>query len=120
MLEKKDNPIVIKSEAFADQILPFTRAIRKQGDYDIARQILKSGTSIGANVAEAQNPESNADFIHKMKIAAKEASETQFWLGLCQRSQDLPNPGHLEQDIIVIMKILGAIISSSKRNGGGK
>ena len=49
----------------------------------ISRQILRSGTSTGANAMEAKNAESKADFIHKMKIAAKEAGETQYWLMLC-------------------------------------
>lgn len=118
MRNDKPNPIVDRSRDFADRIIPFTRVIRDQKDFDIARQILKSGTSIGANVAEAQNAESPDDFIHKMKVAAKEASETQFWLGLCQRSDFLPNPGQLENDVLIIIKILSKIISSSKGNKG--
>lgn len=55
----------------------------KQKKFVIAKQLLKSGTSIGANSVEAQNAESKADFIHKIKIAAKEADETQYWLLLC-------------------------------------
>ncbi len=58
----------------------------------MASQLFKSGTSIGANVREAQNSESTADFIHKFKIAAKEADETQYWLELCEKSQFLPQP----------------------------
>jgi four helix bundle protein len=59
--------------------------------YVIAKQILKAGTSIGANVREAQNAESKIDFIHKMKIAAKEADETEYWLLLCNRSNAYAN-----------------------------
>jgi len=50
----------------------------------VARQLLKAGTSIGANVREVQNAESKTDFIHKMKIAAKETDETEYWLELCR------------------------------------
>jgi four helix bundle protein len=57
----------------------------------LSRQLLKSGTSIGANAMEAQNAESKADFIHKMKIAAKEAEESQYWLWLCDYSPNYPD-----------------------------
>ncbi len=76
--------------------------------------MLKSGTSIGANVREAQNAESKADFIHKMKIAAKETDETEFWLLICKLSNSYP----INLDLIVkvndLIKILSKIISSSK------
>lgn len=55
-------------------------------------QIFRSGTSIGANIREAQNTESKRDFIHKFKILAKEADELEYWLKLCQSSEHYPNP----------------------------
>jgi four helix bundle protein len=58
----------------------YCTACRDKQKFDLARQLFRAGTSIGANVWEAQDPESRADFIHKMKIAAKEARETLFWL----------------------------------------
>lgn len=58
----------------------------------MASQIFRSGTSIGANIREAQNAESKADFIHKFKIAAKEADEVNYWLLLCRGSEFYPNP----------------------------
>ena len=58
-------------------------SLEEQRKYVIARQLLRSGTSIGANVHEAQNAESKSDFIHKFKIAAKEVEETKYWLLLC-------------------------------------
>jgi four helix bundle protein len=67
--------------------------------YNLAKQLFKSGTSIGANVREAQDAESKADFIHKMKIAYKEAEETQYWLSLCKYSSDYPKPEKLLVDI---------------------
>jgi len=64
-----------------------------QKKYIISRQLLKSGTSIGANAMEAQNAESKADFIHKMKIAAKEGEESQYWLWLCEYANSYPDCG---------------------------
>ena len=80
----------------------------------IARQLLKSGTSIGANVREAQNAESKIDFIHKMKIAAKEADETEYWLLLCSKVEQYPDCKELLNHISSIIKVLSKIISSSK------
>ena len=80
----------------------------------LANQLMKSGTSIGANVFEAQNAESKADFIHKMKIAAKEASETLYWLILCERSEGYQFDKKLRSDLDEIIRILSKIISTSK------
>lgn len=82
----------------------------------IANQLLKSGTSIGANVREAQNAESKADFIHKMKIAAKEADETKYWLELTKHSQNYPFNESLLKQITEIEKVLSKIISTSKKS----
>ena len=81
----------------------------------IARQLLKSGTSIGANITEAQNPESKADFIHKIKIAAKEAGETLYWLRLCTFSKNYPECTHLISKIEQVQKLLGKILATAKR-----
>lgn len=69
----KENVIVNKTLQFAVEIIKFSEILEDQKKYVIACQLSKSGTSIGANVREAQNAESRADFVHKMKIAAKEA-----------------------------------------------
>ena len=79
MRNDKDNLIVNLSLAFALDIIDFSDLLENQRKFVIANQLLKSGTSIGANVHEAQNAESKADFIHKIKIAAKEADETDYW-----------------------------------------
>jgi four helix bundle protein len=81
----------------------------------ICQQLLKAGTSIGANVREARSPESRADFIHKMKIAAKEAKEAEYWLILCQQSSNYPNCEHLLEKVAIIQKVLSKIIINSKR-----
>ncbi|MGC4103300.1 four helix bundle protein [Ferruginibacter sp.] len=80
----------------------------------MARQLLKSGTSIGANVREAQNAESKMDFIHKLKIAAKEADETEYWLLLCKNSAGYANCDELLNNCISIVKVLSKIIATSK------
>ncbi|MBK7094221.1 MAG: four helix bundle protein [Saprospiraceae bacterium] len=90
MLDEKGNVIVEKSFGFALRIIEFTELLESQRKYVIANQLLKSGTSIGANIREAQNAESKADFIHKMKIAGKEADETEYWLLLCKFSKTHP------------------------------
>ena len=81
----------------------------------MARQLLKAGTSIGANIREAQNSESKADFIHKMKIAAREADETEYWLELFRQSENYPNPDKLLIQVEELKKLLNAIISTMKR-----
>jgi four helix bundle protein len=80
----------------------------------IAKQLLKSGTAIGANVRESQNAESKADFVHKMKIAAKEIDETDYWLILCELSPSYPNPTGLKEKLLPIHHIISKIISTSK------
>jgi four helix bundle protein len=84
------NVIVDLSFKFALNIISFVETLEQNKRFVIANQLLKSGTSIGANVREAQNAESKIDFIHKLKIAAKEADETEYWLLLCQNSKNYP------------------------------
>jgi len=76
--------------------------------------LLKSGTSIGANVHEAQNAESKVDFIHKFKIAAKEIEETKYWLVLCEESKSYPDCNYLTDRLLEIDKIVTKIIATSK------
>lgn len=75
--------------------------------------MLRSGTSIGANIHEAQNAESKADFIHKMKIAAKELEETKYWLILCEKSVRYPSFGDMQERIDELGLILYKILSTS-------
>ncbi len=90
MRNDKENIIVDLSFQFALEIVDFTEEIRETKRFKLADQLFRSGTSIGANIHEAQNAESKKDFIHKLKIAAKEADETSFWLKLCAESKYLP------------------------------
>ena len=114
MRNDKDNVIVNKTIDFSLVIINYCGALEQNRKYVIARQLLRSASSIGANVFEAQNAESKADFIHKMKIAAKEASETLYWLILCERSEHYRFDTRLRNDLDEIIKILSKIISSSK------
>lgn len=84
------NIIVDLTFSFALDILKFSEKLEQDKKYVIARQLQKSGTSIGTNVKEAQNCESRADFIHKLKIAAKEAEETEYWPRLCKYAKNYP------------------------------
>ena len=112
---KTGNEIVDLSFEFALSIIEFSEILENNKKFVIANQIMKSGTSIGANVKEAQNAESKADFIHKMKIAAKEAEETEYWLLLCHWSNNYPDTKELQDKLISIKKLLNKIISSSKK-----
>ena len=115
MRDDKPNIIVEKTFDFSINIIDFTEELRNARKFEMASQLFKSGTSIGANVKEAQNSESTADFIHKFKIAAKEADETQYWLELCEKSPFLPLPkSELKDELITIIKIISKIISSTK------
>lgn len=116
MRNDKDNIIVSKSFDFALQIIEFTELLESKRKFILANQILKSGTSIGANIREAQNAESKADFIHKMKIAAKEADETEYWLLLCQHAKNYPFDKIILENLKEIFKILNKIIASSKKS----
>src|SRR5687768_12345507 len=114
MERNRDNLIVQLTFQFALDIIEFTERLEVIKKYNLANQLFKSGTSIGANVREAQGAESKIDFIHKLKIAYKEAEETDYWLTLCSSSKNYPNPDKLSEDVVSILKVLGKIISSSK------
>ncbi|CAN5360940.1 hypothetical protein BH10BAC1_BH10BAC1_00020 [soil metagenome] len=113
-MQERPNVIVEKTLGFALSIIELAEELESRRKFVVANQILKSGTSIGANVREAQNAESKADFIHKMKIAAKEADETEYWLLLCQQSKLYPDCESQQKEIKEIIKILSKIIASSK------
>ncbi len=117
MRAEKKNVIVKKTFDFSLAIIDYCEKLRSLKKYEMASQLFKSGTSIGANTWEAQNGESKADFIHKFKVAAKEADETSYWMELCEASKHYPNPqpilfSELKSIILIISKIIG----TTKRN----
>jgi four helix bundle protein len=115
-METKANIILELSFGFALKIIEYTEMLEEKRKYVVAKQLLKSGTSIGANINEAQNAGSRADFIHKLKISAKETNETYYWLKLCFKAESYPNPDGLPEELLSIQKLLSKIIHSTKSN----
>ena len=110
----KDNLILKLTFDFAISVINYCNELEERRKWALSNQLFRSGTSIGANIKEAQNAESKADFIHKFKIAAKECDETIYWLELIKYSKDLPNSDGLLDQIEHIQKIINKIIISAK------
>ena len=112
------NVVVEKSVEVALLIIQYCEVLDAHKKHVIAKQLLKSGTSVGANIHEAQNAESKADFIHKIKIATKELEETKYWILLCEKSESYPVPSGLETKVkelgLILYKILSTSIKSRK------
>ena len=111
-----ENVINDKSFQFGVRVLKTVRKLRKDsGEYEIASQLLRSGTSIGANVSEAQYAQSKRDFASKMAIARKEANETKYWLQLLAAAEILPEAAARELigEVTEIVRILTAIIKTA-------
>ncbi|MCW3102547.1 MAG: hypothetical protein JWO09_987 [Bacteroidetes bacterium] len=115
MEPRKENLIVDLSFKFSLEVIEYTELLESKKRFNMANQLFRSGTGIGANVREAQNAESKADFIHKLKIAAKEAEETEYWLLLCKLSKSYPECDSLLSQAQSLLRVLGKIISSSRR-----
>ena len=113
-----ENPIVKKTFDFSLSIIDFNEQLQQGQKYEIANQVLRSGTAIGANVREAQNAESLKDFLHKLKIALKEADETEYWLLLCKASPHYPDTDHLVDELQHILRILNKIVQTTKQRIG--
>lgn len=109
------NPILKLSFEFSLKVIAYCEKLEAIRKFVITNQLLRSGTSICANALEAQNAESKNDFIHKMKIAAKEADETQYWLMLCDNTQNYPDCKDLIVKLSEIQKILTKILATSRR-----
>lgn len=114
---KTDNVIVNKSKNFAIRIIRLYQYLCvEKREFVLSKQLLRSGTSIGANVKEAVRGQSKADFISKMSIALKEASETEYWLELLYETDFLDRTqfDSIYADNQELLKILTSIIKSSK------
>src|SRR6476661_8320518 len=111
----ESNPLLKHTMLFSLMVIDYCEVLNRSGKYIISKQLLRSATSIGANAMEAQNAESKADFIHKLKIAAKEADETQYWLTLCELSPHYPNCKLLTEKLVEIQKMLNKILGTVKR-----
>ena len=100
----------------AKKIITYTELLESKRKYVVAKQLCKSGTSIAANIWEAQSAESKADFIHKVKISSKEIFETEYWLLLCKDSESYPDPGDLLDELQSLKRISGKIIATGKKH----
>lgn len=114
-----ENIIVDKSFDFAVRIVNLYKYLRnEQREYVLSKQLLRSGTSIGANVSEAERAQTKADFISKMSIALKEANETNYWLKLLYKTDYLSKSQHdsINADINELIGLLIAICKTSNLN----
>jgi len=113
------NVIKEKSFRFAVRIVMLCKYLKtEKREYILIKQLMRSGTSIGANVRESQNAESKADFIHKLAIAQKEADETLFWLELLKETDYITAEEFrsLESDASELLKLIRSIILTTKKN----
>jgi len=114
---EKQNAIADKSMAFAIRIVNLYKYLcTEKSEYILAKQLLRSGTSIGANVRETVRAQSKADFNAKMHIAMKEASETEYWIELLEKTNYLTKAQaeSILNDCIEIIKILIAITKTAQ------
>ncbi len=111
------NVVREKSFAFAVRIVKVCRQLSEQREWVLSKQLLRSGTAIGAMVREAEQAESKPDFIHKLAIALKEANETEYWLLLLQSTDYLEAAQFesLHRDTLELLKLLTSIIKSSRQ-----
>jgi len=107
-----DSPIRVKSFQFACQIVLYCDELKKRKDFELASQLLRSGTSIGANTREAQRGVSTKDFRNKFGIALKEADETMYWLEILEAT-GRQVPKDMKNKCEELIRILVAIIKNS-------
>jgi len=114
----KENIVQKKSYDFALLIIALYRKLCKANEFVLSKQLLRCGTSIGANVEEAQAGQSRADFVSKMSIASKEARETNYWLRLLRDSKilDEADVKSLLSESDAIIKILTSIVKSTNES----
>ncbi len=119
MKDLNENIVAVKSMDFAVRCVKLAKFLRENyHEYDLASQILKSGTSIGANVREALRGQSRADFRAKMNISLREANETQYWIELLRRAGYLSEGEHqsIFNDCTSLCKLLMFIVKSTSQS----
>ena len=117
MLPRRENVIMLKTEAYTDRIIKlYQYMLGVHREQILSKQILRSGTSIGANAYEGRNAQSKADFTNKMNIALKEATETGYWLDLLHETKYLNDEtfNSIINDCNRIIAVLTKIVKSSK------
>ena len=113
----KANVVKEKSFAFALRVVKLAKYLREERkEFDLSRQVLRSGTAIGALVREAEHAQSKADFISKMSIALKEANETDYWIELLHQSDSIERESHnsIHLDVQELIKLLVAIVKTAR------
>ena len=112
----KENVIKEKSFLFAIEIVSLYKILVERKEFVLSKQLLRSGTSIGANVRESEHAQSKADFIHKLSIALKEANETEYWIDLLFETKYLSQTEFdiIKPKIVELLKLLTSIINTSK------
>ena len=121
MMPRKENIIEIKSDLYSDRIVKMYQVLTSQrNEHILSKQILRSGTSIGANVAESQSAQSDADFVSKMSIALKEANESLYWLKKLHKGNIITGNEFfsMQADNTELIKLLTSIIKTKKGNMG--
>ena len=116
---KMENPVADKSFQFAIRVVRLYKYLcSEKQEYTLSKQLLRSGTSIGANVRESKNAQSDLDFISKLSIALKEADETAYWLELLVESELIEKPvfDELYDEVNQLIFMLTAIIKTKKAN----
>ena len=107
-----------KSYAFAVRIVNLVKWLHEKKEYVLSKQVLRSGTSIGAMIRESEHAESDADYIHKLSVALKEANETEYWLSLLKDTNYIDKKQHasVDKDCQELKKLLVASIKTLKIN----
>jgi four helix bundle protein len=118
-MNEKQNPLKDKSFAFAVRCINLYKYFTdNKKEFVLSKQLLQSGTSIGANIREAQNAESKADFVHKLFISQKECDETMYWLELLQATEFLSQEEYnsINNEAQELLKMLRSSIITTKKN----
>ena len=119
MLKRENNILLTKVDAYSNRIIRLYIYLKdEEKEFILSKQLLRSGTSIGANIAESQSAQSSADFIHKLEVALKEAKETHYWLEKLLVGEYINEVGYksMSNDNVEIIKLLTSIIITKKRN----
>ena len=113
-----ENPLQEKSYAFAVRIVQLSQFLHaEKREYVLSRQVLRSGTAVGALVSEAKYAQSRADFVNKLQVAIKEANETHYWLRLLKDTEYIECGAYesMERDNLELLRLLTSIINSTKK-----
>ncbi len=123
MYQKSDGILIVKSKAFAIRIVkPYKYLLNSKSEYVLSKQLLRSGTSIGANISESTYAQSPADFITKLHIALKEASESEYWIELLADTEYLTEEmkKSLLNDCHELIRLLISSIKTTKKRMNNK